>query len=95
VHIRRPLHFAYVNTLWTTPMFLFSGVFFSTNHVPDVMWWISECLPLSHVIGLVRPLLTGQPLEAWRVAVDLGVLLAIFVAGYGYAAWKFQKRLLD
>lgn len=95
VHIYRPLHFAYVNTLWTTPMFLFSGVFFDLQHAPAPLYWLSQCLPLTHVIGLVRPLMTGLPLDPLRVAFDLFVLLALFVGGYAYAVSRFQKRLLD
>lgn len=94
VHIYRPLHFAYVNTLWTTPMFLFSGVFFDLQHAPKALYWLSQCLPLTHVIGLVRPLMTGQPLSAVSVVVDLGVLFGLFVLGYTYACHVFQKRLL-
>lgn len=95
VHIYRPLHFAYVNTLWTTPMFLFSGVFFDLSHAPAPLYWLSQCLPLTHVIGLVRPLMTGQDLSAVSVLIDLGVLVTIFAVGYSYACYRFQKRLLD
>jgi lipooligosaccharide transport system permease protein len=95
VHIYRPLHFAYVNTLWTTPMFLFSGVFFDLHHAPAPLYWLSQCLPLTHVISLVRPLMTGQPLEPLRVVIDLTVLVILFVAGYSYSCWRMQKRLLD
>ncbi|RYG61653.1 MAG: hypothetical protein EON60_02800 [Alphaproteobacteria bacterium] len=94
VHIHRPLHFAYVNTLWTTPMFLFSGVFFDLQHAPKFLYWLSQCLPLTHVIGLVRPLMTGQPLDPLAVVIDLGVLMALFVGGYVYASRAFAKRLL-
>lgn len=95
VHIHRPLHFAYVNTLWTTPMFLFSGVFFDLQHAPAALYWFSQALPLTHVIGLVRPLMTGQPLELMSVLVDIGVLMALFVGGYLYAYRVMQKRLLS
>ena len=95
VHIYRPLHFAYVNTLWATPMFLFSGVFFDLSQAPAPLYWFSQALPLTHVISLVRPLLTGQDLTALQVVTDLGVLITLFVAGYAYACWRFQKRLLD
>lgn len=94
VHIHRPLHFAYVNTLWTTPMFLFSGVFFDLSHAPALLYWVSQALPLTHVIGLVRPLMTGQELSAVSVLVDLGVLMALFLGGFWYACRVFQKRLL-
>lgn len=95
VHIYRPLHFAYVNTLWTTPMFLFSGVFFDLQHAPPALYWLSQCLPLTHVIGVVRPLMTGMALDLGRLVIDLAVLMALFAGGYTYALRKMQKRLLD
>lgn len=94
-HIYRGLHFAYVNTLWTTPMFLFSGVFFDLQHAPRVLYWFSQAFPLTHVISLVRPLMTGQPVSLVAAAQDVAVLLALAVAGYLYACYRFQKRLLD
>lgn len=95
VHIYRPLHFAYVNTLWTTPMFLFSGVFFTLHTAPAPLYWLSQCLPLTHVIGLVRPLMTGQPLDPLQFILDFTVLLALFVGGYLYGVRGFGKRLVE
>ena len=93
VHIHRVLHFAYVNTLWTTPMFLFSGVFFDLAHAPAPLWWFSQLLPLTHVIGIVRPLTAGLELDLVRVAIDLGVLSIIAVGGYTYGLLKLRNRL--
>lgn len=95
VHIYRPLHFAYVNTLWTTPMFLFSGVFFGLKQAPALLYWVSECLPLTHVIGLVRPLMTGQEIDPLRFLLDFVVLVALFVGGYLYGVRGFSKRLVE
>lgn len=95
VHIHRPLHFAYVNTLWTTPMFLFSGVFFDLSHAPAGLYWFSQLLPLTHVIDLVRPLMTGQEVGMTQILTDVGVLLLLFVGGYSYALNRMSKRLFD
>ncbi|MCP5405583.1 MAG: ABC transporter permease [Pseudomonadaceae bacterium] len=94
-HIRRPLHFAYVNTLWTTPMFLFGGTFFDMAHAPLPMQYLSQIFPLTHVIGIVRPLMLGQPLNLLNVATSLAILTALTVAGLAYAHHRFQRRLLD
>jgi lipooligosaccharide transport system permease protein len=93
VHIHRPLHFAYVNTLWTTPMFLFSGVFFDLSHAPAPLWWFSQMLPLTHVINLVRPLLNGLPLDLGRAVFDFGALFGVALLAYFYAARVMQGRL--
>ncbi len=95
VHIHRPLHFAYVNTLWTTPMFLFSGVFFDLSHAPLPLWIFSQLLPLTHVIGLVRPLVAGLPLDPLRFLIDFGALALIAAAGFTYSLRKMRQRLLD
>jgi lipooligosaccharide transport system permease protein len=94
-HIRRTLHFAYVQTLWTGPLFLFSGVFFDLHHAPPTYQLISQLSPLTHVIAVARPLMLGQPLDPASVAADTAVLVLLFMGGYTYAAWRFQKRLLD
>lgn len=94
-HISRPVHFAYVNTLWATPMFLFGGTFFDLAHAPALMQTVSQIFPLTHVIAIVRPLMLGQPLNPADVAASLAVLATLTVAGFSYARWRFAKRLLD
>lgn len=94
-HIRRTMHFSYVNTLWTTPMFLFSGVFFDLNHAPVFLKAIAFCLPLSHVLGSVRPLMAGLPLHPLTLLTHILILAILFLGGYRYALWRFQRRLMD
>lgn len=94
-HIRRPIHFSYVNTLWATPMFLFGGTFFDLAHAPPAMQMIGQAFPLTHVINVVRPLMLGQPLEIATVVTSMAVLLGMIVAGFAYAHWRFSKRLFD
>jgi lipooligosaccharide transport system permease protein len=93
VHIHRPLHFAYVNTLWTTPMFLFSGVFFDLNSAPWPLWVFSQLLPLTHIIDLVRPLVAGLPLDLGQAALDFGALIVIAITAYIYSLRVMKKRL--
>lgn len=92
-HITRHLHFAYVNTLWTMPMFLFSGVFFDLATTPPAMQIIANLLPLTHVINVVRPLMTNTPMDPWLLAADLGFLTLLFIAAFSYARYQFDKRL--
>lgn len=95
VHIRRPIHFAYVTTLWTTPMFLMGGTFFDMHNAPVFMQWISWVFPLSHVIAVVRPLMLGHALPLETLASSLGLLMFLFIGGYSYALWQFKKRLVE
>ena len=61
-----------------TPLLLLSGVFFPLDRMPGFIQLGAEFLPLTHAVGLVRPLMTGvspeQPL--W----DLLVLVIYTVA---------------
>ncbi len=71
------------------PMWVLSGIFFSTERFPDVMQpWIA-ILPLTALIdGLRDVMLDGATLAA--VAVDLGVLIAWGAAGFALALWRFR-----
>lgn len=95
VHIKRTMHFAYVNTLWTTPMFLFGGTFFDMAHAPLPMQYLSQAFPLTHVIALTRPLMLGQPLSLTTLAGSITILLTLFLGGFTYASHKFKARLFD
>lgn len=94
-HIHRTLHFAYVQTLWTGPLFLFSGVFFDLTHAPKAYQVVSQFSPLTHVLEIVRPLMLGQPLDYGAALIGLAVLAAMLVVGYSYAVWRFRQRMLD
>ena len=48
--------FTYYFTLGLTPMMFLSGVFFPRDQLPAAVRWLSELLPLTHAVALVRPL---------------------------------------
>ena len=76
--------FTYYFTLFLTPMMFLSGVFFPREQLPDAVLWLSNLLPLTHAVQLVRPLFMDQwPTDAW---VHLAVLV-------GYAAVAFWIAL--
>lgn len=74
--------FMYYFTLFITPMLLVSGVFFPADQLPAIVHAVASWLPLSHAVGLARPLLLGQipenalmhvsALLAWRMDVAPG-----------------------
>ncbi len=47
-------------TLFVTPMFLFSGIFFPISGLPVWVQWIAEALPLTHLVDLCRGFVYGQ-----------------------------------
>lgn len=78
--------FTYYFTLVLTPMTFLSGVFFPRENLPGWLHAVSECLPLTHVVELVRPLFLGHwPESPW---LHLAVL-----AAYGWGAWRIALAL--
>lgn len=71
--------FLYYFTLAVTPMLLLSGVFFPLQELPEWVQRLALALPLAHVVGIVRPLMTG----GWPHEVALHLTV---IAGYGFAA---------
>jgi lipooligosaccharide transport system permease protein len=75
--------FAYYFTLFLTPMMFLSGVFFPREQLPSVLRAVSDWLPLTNAVELVRPLFLDQwPAQPWRNAGALAVdaLVAFWVA---------------
>ncbi len=85
--------FIYYFTLVITPMFLFSGVFFPLDGMPVFIRVVAACLPLNHVVEVVRPLMVGG--EVTNVFLHVGVLLAYGIAGFTIASVLFRRRLLS
>jgi lipooligosaccharide transport system permease protein len=70
-------------------MFL-SGVFFPRDQLPAVMRHISDWLPLTAAVELIRPLFLGQ----WPAQglLHLAVLVAYAVIGFWVALALTRKR---
>lgn len=85
--------FLYYFTLLVTPMFLFGGVFFPVESLPAAVQWVVAVLPLVHAVDIVRPLLTGQPVE--QFGLHLAVLLGYFGVTLALAIRLVRRRLLQ
>ncbi|HEX5804976.1 MAG TPA: ABC transporter permease [Macromonas sp.] len=82
--------FTYYFTLFLTPMMFLSGVFFPREQLPAVVQWVTELLPLTHAVLLVRPLFMDQwPTHVWLHA---GVLVGYTVVGFWVALALTRKR---
>lgn len=53
-------HLFFYFTLFITPMFMFSGVFFPVQRLPEAAQWVVKALPLYHVVELNRGLILGN-----------------------------------
>jgi lipooligosaccharide transport system permease protein len=71
--------FSYFYTLFMTPLFLFSGIFFPLDTMPKLVADLAWFTPLYHLVNVCRAFSTGSPGSAgtsiaWLVVVT--VLLA-------------------
>jgi lipooligosaccharide transport system permease protein len=70
--------YSYFFTLFITPMFLFSGLFFPFNQLPDWVHVVAWFMPLYHLVEVTRGLATGP--EFWSIVGNsawLAVLSAL------------------
>lgn len=87
--------FSYFFTFWITPMFIFSGVFFSVDRFPDYVEPVTWVLPMTHLIEMVRPLTAGQGLGLGALLLHLGYLVALTVAAFILAYRRLKVRMFD
>ncbi|MDP4074821.1 ABC transporter permease [Acidovorax sp. A1169] len=82
--------FTYYFTLVVTPMMFLSGVFFPREQLPPIVRAISDWLPLTNAVELVRPLLMDQwPAHPWRHGL---VLVVTTVAAFWVALALTRRR---
>jgi lipooligosaccharide transport system permease protein len=84
--------FMYYFTLVITPMLLVSGVFFPLEQLPAPVQAVSQTLPLTHAVQLVRPLMSGAMPQ--DTGSHLAVLLAYAVVSLYVALVLTRRRLL-
>jgi lipooligosaccharide transport system permease protein len=82
--------FTYYFTLFLTPTMFLSGVFFPREQLPTAMRLVSDWLPLTAAVELIRPLFLGQwPAHGW---LHLAVLVTYAVVGFWVALALTRKR---
>jgi lipooligosaccharide transport system permease protein len=82
--------FTYYFTLFLTPMMFLSGVFFPREQLPTVVRVVSDWLPLTNAVELVRPLFMDQwPAHPLKSAL---VLVVYAVVGFWVALALTRKR---
>ena len=86
--------FSFYFTLFLTPLFLFSDVFFPlAERLPGWGLWVAEALPLLHPVRLMRAAFRGElrPILLW----DLTYILALSAALLLVAARVTRRRLSE
>ncbi|ABM38870.1 ABC transporter permease [Polaromonas naphthalenivorans] len=82
--------FTYYFSLFLTPTMFLSGVFFPRDQLPGVMRVISDWLPLTAAVELIRPLFLDQwPAQGLR---HLAVLVVYGVAAFWIALALTRRR---
>jgi lipooligosaccharide transport system permease protein len=84
--------FTYYFTLVLTPMMFLSGVYFPTTQLPHSLQLLSEALPLTAAVRLIRSLILG----GWPQTLffDIAILVAYCVIGFYIATVLTRRRLL-
>ena len=86
--------FSFYFTLFLTPLFLFSDVFFPLKERLSTGWlWVAEALPLLHPVRLARAAFNGQLswLALWDVAYTVGISFLLFL----WARRSVRQRLTN
>ena len=79
---------AVINAVYLPATFV-SGAFFSADSFPQVLQWLAEVLPLSHLIALVRDVMLADA-QVWDRPADVAVVAAWGVVGAIAAARGFR-----
>jgi lipooligosaccharide transport system permease protein len=83
--------FNYFYTLFMTPMFLFSGIFFPLDNLPPLVTKIAFFTPLYHMVNVCRSLAGGHLIGAQWDILWL-VVVALLLAPYPFRMMK--KRIV-
>jgi len=83
--------FNYFTSLFITPLFLFSGIFFSLKAMNPTIQRISMALPLTYAVNLSRMLCYGQIGPGWLINV---VVLSILSLSCAWIAIVLIRRRL-
>jgi lipooligosaccharide transport system permease protein len=84
--------YSYFFTLFITPMFLFSGIFFPLERLPGALEVVAWFTPLYHLVNLMRDLATGP--GAATVAGDLAWLVTLTLLLFPLPVAKMRQRLI-
>ena len=83
--------FNHLFTLFITPMFFFSGVFFPLSRFPVVVQNLSWIAPLTPVVTLIRALFQGE-FHAVHLAA-LGYIVVVAAVFFALALFTMRRRL--
>ncbi|MFC1892428.1 ABC transporter permease [Chloroflexota bacterium] len=83
--------FNYYFTLFITPMFFFSGVFFPLTSFPEIVQTLSWIAPLTPVVHLTRALINGQ--FQLNLLWALGLIVMLTILFFSLSLVTMRRRL--
>ncbi|MBC8429394.1 MAG: ABC transporter permease [Dehalococcoidia bacterium] len=83
--------FNYFFTLFITPMFFFSGVFFPLSSFPEILQTLSWILPLTPVVHLARALFWGE--FHLNLLVALVIIIVLTILFFSISLVTMRRRL--
>src|SRR3954454_1624573 len=84
--------YSYFFTLGVTPMFLFSGIFFPFNQLPDWVGVVAWFMPLYHLVEITRGLATGP--ELWSILGNAAWLAVVTALLFTIPVRALRKKLV-
>ncbi len=86
--------FAFYFTLFLTPLFLFSDVFFPLEERLAGVWlWVAEMLPLLHPVRIARAAFRGE--AGWILVWDVAYVLGLSAMLLATTRSAVRKRLMS
>ena len=71
------------------PMYLLSSALVKYESMPEVMYWIAKCNPMSYAIDGARLAAAGTfPLSEFLILIIIAAVLVIL------CSWKFRKATI-
>jgi lipooligosaccharide transport system permease protein len=90
--VNRVEFYSYYYTLFITPLFLFSGIFYPLDKLPDWTKVIAWFTPLYHLVRITRELVLGP--DAWSVLGNAAWLLVVTSAVFVIPVTYMRRRLV-
>jgi lipooligosaccharide transport system permease protein len=84
--------YSYFFTLGITPMFLFSGIFFPFERLPDWVEVVAWLTPLYHLVEITRGLATGP--EALAILANVAWLAVVSAILFAVPVRAVRRRLV-
>jgi lipooligosaccharide transport system permease protein len=75
--------FNYFYTLFMTPMFLFSGIFFPLDNLPPIVMKIAFFTPLYHLVNICRSFASGQTAASVKDIIWI-IVVVVLLAPYPF-----------